>query len=87
MAESTLFAKRLFTKDEYGNFIEPAEYEETGKYLLQLRGDYYIKYRKEQNAKERKENFHKRAAFIISLLALGVAGLSLVLDFIQVTSK
>ena len=74
-------------KDEDGNFIELSEYEETGKYLLQLRGDYYIKYRKEQAKKERKENFHKWAALIISLFALGIAGLSLILDCIQMISK
>lgn len=71
----------IHTKDD---FI-PAEYKPTGMYLLQLRGDYYIKYRKSEETKERKERFHKWATLIIAILALFMSALSLVLDYIQMT--
>lgn len=74
-------------KDEDGNFLEPAEYENTGKYLLQIAGDYYIKYRKEEVSKERKENFHKWAALIVAGFALLISILSLILDYIQMIPK
>lgn len=73
----------IITEDEF----ELARYEPTGMYLLQLRGDYYIKYRKSEAAKERKEGFHKWATLIIALLALFMSGLSLLLDYIQMISK
>ena len=78
---------RNAVKDEDGNFLEPAEYENTGKYLLQLDGDYYIKYRKEEASKERKENFHKWAALIAAGFALLISILSLILDYIQMMLK
>ncbi len=73
--------KAIITEDTF----EPAEYKPTGMYLLQLRGDYYIKYRKSIEAKESKESFHKWATLIIAILALFMSGLSLVLDYIQMT--
>lgn len=73
----------IITEDE---FVE-AEYENTGKYLLQLDGDYYIKYRKEEASKERKENFHKWAALIVAGFALLISILSLILDYIQMIPK
>ena len=78
---------RSAIKDEDGNFIEPAEYEHTGKYLITLDAYYYIQHQKEKRAKERKEGFHKWTALIISLFALGIALLSLILDWIQMTPK
>ncbi len=65
--------------------LEPAEYKPTGLYLLQLRGDYYIKDRKSKETKERKEGFHKWATLIIAILALFMSALSLILDYIQMT--
>lgn len=76
-------SRAIITDDEF----EPARYEPTGMYLLQLRGDYYIKHKKSQDAKERKENFHKWATLIIALLALFMSALSLILDYIQMTIK
>lgn len=74
-------------KDEEGNFIAPAEYDNTGKYLITLDAHYYIQYRKEERAKERKENFHKWAALIVAGFALLISILSLILDCIQMTNK
>jgi len=78
---------RNAVKDEDGKFIAPAEHEPTGKYLLQLKGDYYIKYRKEEKAKEQKENFHKWAVLIVAGFALLISILSLILDCMQMTNK
>lgn len=76
-------SKAIITEDEF----EPAKYEPTGLYLLQLCGDYYIKYKKSENAKARKESFHKWATLIIALIALFMSALSLLLDYIQMTTK
>ena len=71
----------IITEDTF----EPAEYKPTGLYLLQLRGDYYIKYRKSKESKERKDGFRKWATLVIALIALFMSALSLVLDYIQIT--
>lgn len=81
--EEIKVSKAIITEDGF----EPAEYKLTGLYLLQLRGDYYIKYRKSQETKERKEWFHKWVTLIIALLALFMSTLSLALDYIQMVSK
>lgn len=75
--------RAIITDDNF----EPAIYEPTGKYLLQLRGDYYIKDRKAKETKERKDNFRKWVTLIISVIALFLSALSLVLDYMQMTPK